>query len=403
MYKPCLFLFYNHQMNTSSQNLTSILLTAICFFAFFIFGTTDNLKGSTLPAMLAELNIDYGTGGNIFFSEYVGFLIATLITGILADRFGLKIVFILAGIALVFGVGGYSSFSTPFLLSTSLFIVGLGLGAFELGPNAVIVSLYHEQKGLYLNLMAVMHGLGSMIAPLVAGYLLSMDVNWRTIYRFDLLLIAIFLVASLLVRFPKSEEKASLDFRAIPTVAFKHTLPFYYGAMLFYVAAEIGLASWMVVYLQEARSLNETASNNYLAIFFGMLMLGRFFGSFFVKRVGYLRSILFATLLATASIALGIFTNLVIFIPITGFFFSIIFPTLTAAVSDAEQENINTILGTLFTFSGIGGMIGPWLVAWSSKLFGLQVGFSSIILLTGSTLVFAFILNQRSNTNGQRS
>ncbi|HNH27303.1 MAG TPA: MFS transporter, partial [Anaerolineales bacterium] len=138
-------------MNTSSRNLTSILLTAICFFAFFIFGTTDNLKGPTLPAMLAELNIDYGTGGNIFFSEYVGFLIATLITGILADRFGLKIVFILAGIALVFGVGGYSSFSTPFLLSTSLFIVGLGLGAFELGPNAVIVSLYREQKGLYLN------------------------------------------------------------------------------------------------------------------------------------------------------------------------------------------------------------------------------------------------------------
>ncbi|HND50063.1 MAG TPA: hypothetical protein PLL95_15970, partial [Anaerolineales bacterium] len=89
--------------------------------------------------------------------------------------------------------------------------------------------------------------------------------------------------------------------------------------------------------------------------------------------------------------------------PITGLFFSIIFPTLTAAVSDAEQENMNTILGTLFTFSGIGGMIGPWLVAWSSKLFGLQVGFSSIILLTGSTLVFAFILNQRSNTNGQRS
>lgn len=353
--------------------------------------------------MMSELKIDYGTGGNIFFGEYVGFLIATLITGILADRFGLKIVFILAGFALAFGVGGYSSLSAPFLLGASLFIIGLGLGAFELGPNAVIVSLYHEQKGLYLNLMAVMHGLGSMIAPLVAGYLLSIDTSWRTIYRLDLLLIVIFLAASVFLRFPKSEEKASLDFRAIPKVAFKHALPIYYVAMLFYVAAEIGLASWMVVYLQETRSMNETISNNYLAIFFGTMMLGRFLGSFFVKRIGYLQSIFIASLFATASIALGIFTHLVIFIPITGLFFSIIFPTLTAAVSDAEQENMNTILGTLFTFSGIGGMIGPWLVAWSSKLFGLQIGFASTILMTGLTLVFAFILNQRSNTNGQRS
>ena len=73
--------------------------------------------------MLEELNIDYGTGGNIFFSQYVGFLIATLVTGILADRFGLKIVIVLAGIFLAIGVGGYSAFMTPLLLSASLFIV----------------------------------------------------------------------------------------------------------------------------------------------------------------------------------------------------------------------------------------------------------------------------------------
>jgi fucose permease len=57
---------------------TIILLTAGCFIAFFVFGLTDNLKGPTLPAMLQEMNISYGTGGNIFFSQYTGFLIATL-------------------------------------------------------------------------------------------------------------------------------------------------------------------------------------------------------------------------------------------------------------------------------------------------------------------------------------
>jgi fucose permease len=375
---------------------TLLLLTALCFFAFFIFGVTDNLKGPTLPSMMAELNIDYGTGGNIFFSEYIGFLIATLITGILADRFGLKLVIVLAGIFLAIGVSGYSSFSTPLLLSTSLFIVGMGLGAFELGPNAVIVSLYHEQKGLYLNLMSVMHGLGSMLAPLFAGLLFSMDVSWRTVYRWDLLLIAVLILAAILLRFPKSEEKSALDFRTIPTVAFKHQLPLYYIAMLFYVASEIGLASWMVVYLQNERGMDEVISNNYLALFFGMLMLGRFLGSFIVKRIGYIRSTLIASFFAALSIAVGIFTGFVIFIPLTGFFFSIIFPTLTAAVSDAEHQNTNTVLGVLFTFSGLGGVVGPWLVAWSSELLGLHLGFMATILLTTLTFTFILILDQRS-------
>jgi MFS transporter, FHS family, glucose/mannose:H+ symporter len=85
-----------------------LLITAGCFLSFFVFGFTDNLKGPTLPAMIAEMGISYGTGGNIFFGIYFGFLITTLLSGILADRFGLKLVLILAGILLILGVSGYS-------------------------------------------------------------------------------------------------------------------------------------------------------------------------------------------------------------------------------------------------------------------------------------------------------
>lgn len=385
-----------------TSKLNTLLLTALCFFAFFIFGLTDNLKGPTLPAMLAELNIDYGAGGNIFFGEYLGFLIATLITGILADRFGLKIVMVIASVFLAIGVSGYSSFQTASLLAVSLFIIGLGLGAFELGPNAIIVSLYHEQKGLYLNLMAVLHGLGSTVAPLFASWMFGLGILWRDIYRWDLLPIGILLLFALLLRFPKAEEKASLDFRTVPKVAFKNHLPFFYGAMMFYVAAEIGLASWLVAYLQDVRGVSVEASNQALAFFFGMLMLGRLLGGFVVHRLGYLRSILIAVLFSVLSLALGIFTGLHILIPLTGFFFSIIFPTLTAAVSDVQHENLNTILGMLFAFSGLGGMIGPWVIAWSSNFLGLQTGFITTLILTLFTLLFVFILHRR-NAHGQNS
>lgn len=383
---------------------TLILLTAGCFFAFFLFGFTDNLKGPTLPAMLAELNINYGAGGNIFFSQYLGFLIATLLTGILADRFGFKLVILFAGFCLLFGVSGYSSFQTAALLSASLFIVGLGLGALELGPNAIIVNLHHARKGLFLNLMAVLHGLGSMVAPLFAGWMFSMSISWRAIYRWDILLITFFILIFLFLKFPKTKEKVRLEFHKIPAIAFTGQLPWSYLAIMFYVAAEIGMASWLVTYLQQAQGSSVSSSNQSLALFFAAIMVGRLLGGFFVHRIGYLRSIFFASMGALICILTGLSipSQATFFFPLTGLFFSIIFPTITANVSDAQTENINTILGVLFTFAGLGGLLGPWLIGWVSDLFGLRIGFSINLLLAGLTFISIIILMKRT-THGKNT
>lgn len=387
-------------MQIKTSRTTIFLLTAGCFLSFFVFGFTDNLKGPTLPSMLAELHISYGTGGNIFFGEYFGFLVATLITGILADRFGLKSVILLAGVFLGIGVGGYSFFQSALLLSGSLFVLGLGLGALELGPNAIIVNLHHERKGLYLNLMAVLHGLGSLVAPLFAGWLLSLSISWRVIYRWDVLLIALFVLIFIFLRFPKAEEKSQLDFRHIPQIAFKGQLPWYYAAIAFYVAVEIGIASWLVTFLQEIRGFSVTASNQSLSLFFAMLMIGRLLGGFFVQRIGYLRSELFMSIGAMVCILAGLFgpKELSFLLPVTGFFLSIMFPTFTAAVSDTHTENANTILGMLFTFAGLGGVLGPWLIGAISDVFGLQTGFSMVAILMAATLIsVSFLVKGKSN------
>jgi FHS family glucose/mannose:H+ symporter-like MFS transporter len=388
-------------MQNASQ-LKIILITSICFLAFFLFGFTDNLKGPTLPPMLAELNINYATGGNIFFGEYFGFLIATMLTGIIADKFGLKSVLIFAGVCLVIGVSGYSAFQSTLLLTLSMFIIGLGLGAFELGPNAIIVEVYRERKGLFLNLMAVLHGLGAMAAPLFVGRLLELGVSWRTAYRWDLVLVALFLILAFLLRFPRAEEKTQIDFKHIRQIAFKGTLPVFYFAIAVYVAAEIGVASWLVAYLQDLRGATVDVSTQALSLFFAMLMIGRLIGGFFVQRFGYVRSILFAGLGSMICLLVGTLTTLSIFLPLTGFFFSIIFPTITAAVSDEHTENGNTILGTLFTFAGLGGMIGPWVIGWASTNLGLQAGF-----LLNTVFTFLFFLSiaylMKGNQHGKNT
>jgi len=377
---------------------TVLLLTAGCFLAFLVFGATDNLKGPTLPALLEELHFGYGTGANILFSLYIGFVIATLVTGVLADRFGLKMVMLLAGVFMFAGVTGYSLFSTPLLLSASLFTVGLGLGALEVGPNSIIVALHPARKGLYLNLMSVMHGLGSMLAPLLAGALLSAQVSWRSIYRWDLVLVAAFTLYFLAVRFPPLRDEAlgQVRLQEIPRFAFRGALPWFYLAIAAYVAVEVGMASWLVTYLQQVQAYSIPASSRALSLFFGMMMLGRFLGGFVVHRLGYLRSVLLASLAALICLGLGLFgpPSLAFLLSLTAFFFSIIFPTLTAAVSDAHHQHGSTILGVLFTFAGLGGLAGPWLVGWGSALWGLHPGFSINLLLAVLLTASLVVLNK---------
>jgi fucose permease len=278
------------------------------------------------------------------------------------------------------------------------------LGAIELGPNAIIVSVYHERKGLYLNLMAVLHGLGALVAPLFAGWLLSLNVSWRIIYRWDFLPIALFMLIFIFLRFPKAEEKTQLDFRHIPQIAFKGQLPWFYVAIAFYVAAEIGIAAWLVTFLQQIHSASVTSSNQALSLFFAMVMVGRLVGGFFVHRIGYLRSILIMTIGGILCFIAGLFgpKEISFLLPMTGFFLSIIFPTITAAVSDTHTENTNTILGVLYTFAGLGGAIGPFFVAWGSDLFGLQTGFSLNIVFMMILLVSVATLIKRIS-NGQKT
>ena len=381
-------------MQTTSKNAVWVW-TIASFFAFFVFGFSDNLKGATIPAFLRDLDFSYSVGGSILLGIYIGFLIATLLTGILADIAGKKTVLLIAAACLTLGILGFSTFSTFWPLALSMLVLGLGLGAIELGANNMIVDLHTAQKAKYLNLMSVLHGLGSMTAPLYAGFMLSAGFSWRQVYQGALVLVALMLVYTLLAKYPRMAERKSesISFKRLMKTAFTGDSIWYYFLIAIYVSTELGVASWIVEFLQTQKGLAVGFSTQMLSLYFGLMMAGRFAGSFFVERVGYLKVMLFASLGAFVSIAIGIFgpSALFFFIPISGLFLSIIFPTITAAVSDQHTENQGSILGLLFTFAGLGGMLGPWLIGVASDLIGLQLGFGMCLvfcaLMIGALLI----------------
>ena len=374
------------------------LLTAGGFYAFFVFGFVDNLKGPTLPAQFRDLNLSYGQGGTILFSAYVGFMIATLLMGVFADRAGNKWVLAVAGICLTLGLAAYSLASLFWLLALALFVVGLGLGAIEVGGNGLIVNLHSHARGRYLNLLAVFHGVGSFVVPLYAAVLLSNEFSWRLVYQLAIVLAVGMTLFFLVVKYPHQAPAAGegIKLRTLFAAGITRRMTWYYLLVTTYVAAEIGIAAWIVEFLQQVKGFDIGMSSLYLSLFFAAVMVGRFVGSFFVERIGYLLVMLGATLAATVCLAIGIFgpPALAFFVPLTGLFFSILFPTTTAAVSALHVENLGAILGVLFTFGGLGGALGPWLIGAAGDLVGIELGFALNLVYCVLMLVALLVLRR---------
>ena len=381
---------------TSSRSVW--LLTAGAFFAFFVFGFVDNLKGPTLPVLLRDLEFSYSRGGTMLLGAYFGFLVATIVTGLLADRLGNRVILVAAGVLISGGLFIFSRGTQFVVLAAAMAMIGLGLGAIEVGGNALIVELHGPRRGRYLNLLAVFHGIGSLVVPLYAAQLLQQAFSWRQVYAFTLALSISLALIFLMVRYtrPAAGGSGGLHLAAVGQAGFTRRMGLYYLLITVYVAAELGIAAWIVEFLQQTKGLSVGRSSVYLSLFFFAIMLGRLAGSVLVERIGYIVIILGASLASVVCLAIGIYgpVSVTWFIPLTGLFFSIIFPTTTAAVSHEHPVHTGAIMGLLFAFGGLGGALGPWVIGLASDWVGIQQGFALTIFYC-VVMVVALVMLQR--------
>jgi len=372
------------------------LLTAGGFFAFFTFGFVDNIKGPTLPNLLQELNFSYSQGGGILFGAYLGFVIATLLAGPLSDLLGNRLILLAAALFIALGALALGNVTAYALLFAAMVVIGLGMGSIEVGGNGLIVALHPNAQGRFLNLLATFHGIGSLIAPLYAAWLMTGVGSWRLVFLYSLPLAIMLAILFLVTPAPAvaQQERHGFDWVALRRTGFSPTMLGFYLAIGLYVATEIGTANWIVEYLIKSKGLAQTTASYYLSGYFGCIMVGRLVGSVVVERVGYLRSVWLATIGALLCILIALVAPpaLAFFLPMSGFFCSIIFPTLTAAVARLHPQNTGTILGLLFTAGGVGGALGPALMGVASDAWGIQWGFGLTALFCAGAVVALSVL-----------
>lgn len=356
------------------------IITIGCFLSYFLFGFIDNIKGPTLPAMLMDVGYKNYLTGTIIAAEYLGFFMATFLAGVLADLFGKKVTLLIAGVCLSIGVIGFAASSMLPVFMAFIVLIGIGAGSLELSGSNIISSVHNKNRGKYLNLLNTFYGIGAVAASAVTGVILDNGMSWRRVYGFSLFIIVPITIYFLRMKIEKESrikrewEQTSIE--ELLHIIVRKDILLMYLVVFFYVSAEIGVGTWMVNFLQREKAVSVVASSMFLSIHFIGMSAGRFFGSFFVDKIGHLKSIILFGTISAVCLVVGIFgpNNICIIIACTGFGFSVIFPTATAVISEIPVKKAGTMLGMFLSVGALGGMFGPWVTGIINDIWGLKAG-----------------------------
>ena len=158
--------------------------TGYLYALMTIYAISITMIGPMMPHIIDEYGLRLSQGGLILTFQSIGGILAIIIGGIIADAVK-KPLLILAsylsfGLAL-FIVGYISSF--PVLL-VIFFIFGAGTRISDTVLNAYVSDIHTARRGVFLNLLHTFFGVGALLGPIYARYLLEQGMPWNRVFSF---------------------------------------------------------------------------------------------------------------------------------------------------------------------------------------------------------------------------
>jgi len=337
--------------------------------------------GMLLPSMASTLQLSYSQMGFISTANFLGYLVAVLVSGFWAMKMGSRrlifVALLLVGIcmALISQAGSFAQVLVLYMLT------GMGSGASNVPVMGLVSSWFSSKKrGRAAGFIVI----GSGFAIIISGKLipfvnrLNGPEGWRTSWMILSGMVAVIACVSFLLLRDKPEEKGlkpvgSEDLLApkphrgdsIKTNVYREGIMYYLGAIYFLFGyTYVIYATFIVTSLVRERGFSESAAGNFwswvgfLSLFsgpvFGSLSdkLGRKTGLIIVFTLQALSYLLLATGLPGAFLYLSI-----------GFYGIVAWSIpsiMAAAVGDyVGARNAAAAFGLITFIFGLGQITGP--------------------------------------------
>jgi FHS family L-fucose permease-like MFS transporter len=371
---------------------------------FFLFGGITNLNDVLIPKLKGLFSLSYTEAMLVQFAFFTSYAIFSIPAGLIMKRLGyfrgIVLGFgIMAAACLMFLPAAYSGLYGSFL--AALFMLGAGITLLQVAVNPLILSLgppetahsrltfaqFFNSVGVFLMVRfgaEIILGEGAARDPsgLTGNELTAYRVAESSVIGHAYIGLAVILTIIALFFWTR---RSVLDQQRTESVAFAGTfellrrprLAFGVLCIFVYVGAEVSIASIMISYLGEARTLGlaPVAAGILLSYYWLGALIGRMVGGFLLRlaRPGLLLAA-FAALASTLCVASGLSTGAVAAYALVavGFANSIMFPTIFSLATEGLQEEAPQASGLLCT-AIVGGAIIPVIVGIVADSYGLVV------------------------------
>lgn len=276
---------------------------------FFLWGFARAILDVLNKHFQNALDISLTQSSLIQVTTYLGYFLTAIPAGWFINRQGYRrgVVFGLALFALgslMFIPGAAIGTFYAFLLP--LFIIGCGLVFLETAANPYASELGDKATASSrLNFSQSFNGLGCLFATYVVGQLLFNGSNegGDVVVPYTLLGILVMVIAVVFsrvhlpeIKHEETEEDRIKDTRIMKL--FKHHPMFVFGlfSLLAYEIAEISINSYFINFVTGQGWMDDNSASMVLTVALGFFMVGRFLGSWIMRRIPAERMLMYCSL-----------------------------------------------------------------------------------------------------------
>jgi MFS family permease len=371
------------------------LIFASAYLGMLLFGVSLITLGSVAPDLREKFSLDSISIGTLFSILPFGILTGSLLFGPFADRYGYKMIFVLAGLAMFVGFQGIAYAASIMPLYLCVFLFGLGGGVINGSSNAVVSDVSATNKSANLSLLGVFFAIGALGMPFILGTL-EKRYSFETIVACVGYVALIGTVVFLITRFPVAKQSHGVSlskFRSLLTDSFLLLIGFFLFCQSSFEAI---INNWATTYLLNKIPATMSEVLYTLSLYVAGMAVMRIVLGKLLRQVKSGPVLLFSiALLAIGGVMLHLSTTLIsstVAMVIVGAGLAAGYPVTLAFVGERYASVSGTAFSIVISIGLVGSMIINYTMGLIAERYGIEHMLTMIFVLTAGMLGLSLVI-----------
>lgn len=376
-----------------------LILTA--FYIYFIMALFESARGNFVPFFLEEFQINNTQMSLVLTFNTIGCIIGSYLGGHLCEKYGHKFVFFIGALTSTTAVLIAPFASNIFLLILFNFLFGIGRALWAVTIDSVIPVISIGFESILMNITHFMYGLGSLTGQSIYGNLLEYGLHWRRIYLYLGVFFVISVLFTLFIKVPGI--KISVNRKEKRKELYRNPIIYLFvAAVTFAFLSESVIYTWFISYMRSSYGFSPAIAAKYATVYYLLFALGRLVGGFILNKTGNVKGLQIYLISGALCILTGLLLKDkgLLIIAASGFFISIVFPTLMVITNIVFKESTSFAIGLITTLGNVFYVIFFNITGALNDLAGTYAAFFIAPVSMIVCFVIITLINKKSTKEG---